>query len=390
MDHRPFINLSAASPFSIRYLIAGVEPAEASIGSIPENCFDVFEVGGTHHQIGYQTGKRCSTNIREIIRRRSEWHAGLVTTLRSKKGRSVSDKLLDLTGRHFPQILQEIRGIAEGAGIAFDSMWAMSIKSELSVLETETPGCSSIFLGNNNYRCLFHNEDGHAAYRDLMFVVRVKTPSGVSFMSMVYPGIITGNGPSLNDRGVFQTTNYIGSVQSEIGIPRYVIGRAILEAKDTKEAIDIATMAPRAYPYHHNIGSLIDQTYFSIETVPGASRVKKPGGMYVHTNHLLFEDTRDSWQENDTYISTSSLSRFEVIQNELNRLDPGKALPTDMFTILSSHQRAPYSPCRHPTEEVRGVTLGTAFIDLKNRSFLLYKGNPCNSVNEKMFLEFTF
>ena len=95
---------------------------------------------------------------------------------------------------------------------------------------------------------LFQNEDGHAAYGDLMFVVKVSPPSGVRFISLVYPGIITGNGPSLNSRGVIQTTNYISSTKSEIGIPRYVIGRAILEANDAKEAVEIATMQPRAYP----------------------------------------------------------------------------------------------------------------------------------------------
>jgi hypothetical protein len=52
----------------------------------------------------------------------------------------------------------------------------------------------------------------------------------VSYIALVYPGIITGNGPSMNSRGIVQTTNYIGSVKSEVGIPRYIIGRAILEA----------------------------------------------------------------------------------------------------------------------------------------------------------------
>ena len=115
---------------------------------------------------------------------------------------------------------------------------------------------------------LFHNEDGNRAYSDIMFVLKATPPSGVTYLSMVYPGIITGNGPSMNSRGIIQSTNYIGSTKSEAGIPRYILGRAVLEAQDLQEAQEIITMEPRAYPYHHNIGSFHDQRYFSLETTP--------------------------------------------------------------------------------------------------------------------------
>lgn len=57
-----------------------------------------------------------------------------------------------------------------------------------------------------------------------------------------------------------------------------------------------------------------------------------------------------------------------------------RARPEDFLKILSSHEYAPYSPCRHPQEGVPGMTLSTAFYDIGSGGFRLYKGNPCKAV----------
>lgn len=388
MNRRTFLKRAALATLTLKYTLTHAGSAWAITVEPIRKGFESFKVSGTYSQIGFQIGRRFSKNIHEIIHRRSEWHLKLLAILNSKKGRALSNELLANTRTHFPHILEEIRGMADGSRIRFDNLWAMSIKSELLSLRADTPGCSSIFYKDTNNMWLFHNEDGHSAYRDLMFIVKVKPPSGVGFISMVYPGIITGNGPSLNDRGIVQTTNYIGSTRCETGIPRYVIGRAILEARDTKEAIDIATMEPRAYPYHHNIGSIDERKYFSIETTPEAAQVKEPTGQYFHTNHLLFDGTRRYKFEDREYTSTSSMSRYEVIEERLNDANDPPAEPDDFLEILSSHQNAPYSPCRHPEGNIHGATLGTAFIDLKKGTFRLYCGNPCKAVGDRLYIDF--
>lgn len=352
--------------------------------------FAHLEINGNYRDIGYETGRVFKKNINGIIKRRAGWHKGLMETLRSKKALKYSDKLLALAKRHFPKIIQEMEGIADGAGIHFDSLWAMNIKSELGVIRSEPPGCSSIFVHNDKDMWLFHNEDGHTAYQNSMFTIKASPPSGISYIAMVYPGIITGNGPSVNSRGIVQTTNYIGSVKSEIGIPRYIIGRAILEAKDLEEAIQIATFEPRTYPYHHNIISLSEKKYASVETIPNISEIQYPGGLYCHTNHLLFDNTGQFQNEDQEYKNSSSISRYTVIHERLESLDKNEVQQDDIFSILSSHESKPYSPCRHPEEDVFGQTLGTAYIDVNSGEFRLYKGNPCESVAKERFVHLNF
>jgi predicted choloylglycine hydrolase len=396
MDRRTFLKAALAAPVALdQMLVRSLRsaPAAGSNAGGASAWIDSLEVSGTYREIGTAIGSRFGKNIGEVIRRRSDWHAHLVSVLESPAGRNTSKQLLSLTRKHFPHVLEEIEGMADGAGLAFDHLWAMCIKSELAALEPDPPGCSTIFYRDPSQPSkawLAHNEDGHSAYRDLMFLVNVTPPSGVRFVSMAYPGIVTGNGPSMNSRGVIQTTNYIGSTRSRIGIPRYVIGRAVLEARDAKEAIEIATTGPRAYPYHHNIASTPDGTYASVETTPDAFRVTKPEGTACHTNHLLSDLTEEYEFEDQAYKNGSSMSRYEVITKKLIELDGTVGGPDELLRILSSHEKAPYSPCRHPQSDLPGLTLGTALYDLPKGSFRLYVGNPCEAVPGLHFAEHSF
>ncbi|MBE9524596.1 MAG: hypothetical protein IMY76_05820 [Chloroflexi bacterium] len=314
----------------------------------------------------------------------------MIHIMNTAAGRNLSDKLLELSQKHCPNVIEEMKGIADGAGIHFDYFWAMTIKSELGAVQKEPPGCSSIFVKDDKKMWLIHNEDGHADYHDIMFTIKVMPPSGVSYISLVYPGTVAGGGPSLNNRGIIQTTNYIGSTKCEIGLPRYVIGRTILEAKDLQEAIQLATFEPRAYPFHHHLASFDEKKYASLETVPGAFELKVPSGVYFHTNHLLFEKTKDYQFQVKGHKNGSSHARYTVIKEKLNQTEANNYQAERMLSILSSHQRAPYSPCRHPQGNITGSTLSTAFFDIIERRFTLYKGNPCQAVKNNQVVTLGF
>jgi isopenicillin-N N-acyltransferase-like protein len=390
MKRRDFLKTIGLSSVCLTQLLTCIQKNVGSYSKPTDKRFAHLEIKGSYREIGYQIGRVFRNNIKEIISRRREWHSGLMSILKSGEGRKYSDKLLELSQKYFPNVIEEIKGIANGAGIHFDYFWAMNIKSELETAKKEPPGCSSIFVKNDKNMWLFHNEDGHTAYKDNMFTIKAIPPSGVSYISLVYPGIISGNGPSLNSRGIVQTTNYISSTQREIGMPRYIIDRAILEAKDLKEAIQIATFEPRAYPYHHNLAGFNEKRYTSVETIPGISEIKHPDGIYFHTNHLLFDKTKHYQFEDQQYKNNSSLSRYIVINEKLNQLETHNLRPDSLLAILSSHERSPYSPCRHPHEDVLGQTLGTAFIDIYEGRFYLYKGNPCNAVKNNQYITMGF
>jgi hypothetical protein len=231
---------------------------------------------------------------------------------------------------------------------------------------------------------LAHNEDGSDANVGRMFLAKVKPPSGVEFIAFVYPGLLPGNGPGFNRLGIVQTTNYIHPRTVADGVPRYFIGRAVLEAKTLDEAVSLATLKGRAFPWHHNLASLSERRYLSVETFPNRSNVLEAKGGYIHTNHLIHPQMAGESGRLDG-PGESSLTRMRVLGQAA--LDDGAARsPQEMLQRLCLHEGRPYSPCRHPQGEIRGITLGTAVFEGPEVAMTLYHGNPCRGFKRRYSL----
>ncbi len=358
-----------------------------------ENSFPLLEIEGSYYGIGYAIGHRFTEQIKLVLHRRKVWFSKLQQVI-SGDGKSLYEGLLEKAVEFYPNLVKEMEGMAKGSGLSFDTIFLLNVKSEIGALlrnkKPETPGCSTIYLNRENKKQVFHNEDGNIACRDIMFVVKATPPSGVSFTVFTYPGIIMGNGPGINSFGISQTTNYIASERWNIGIPRYIVGRAVLESKSLDEAVKIVTQKNRAFAYHHNLASTKEQKILSVETTPNNYQIKNPKGVFFHTNHLIHESTKGLPQDMG-YVNSSSKTRYDSITKNVTDLPEfSKITKEDIMKILSSHDNEPYSVCRHPKGDVAGITLGTTIIDVKNGTMDLYKGNPCISWPKLQYSRYSY
>lgn len=356
--------------------------------SSKKNYFKFAEISGNYREIGFKIGRNFKKNINSVLEKRKSWILKLKEKLSSKEGRYFKEIFLKEIKNAFPFYIDEIEGLSDGSGIDEETIWALNLQCELEYIN-EKDGCSSIYFKDKEENYFLHNEDGNKANYNEMFLIYVKPPSGISFLSIVYPGLLPGNAPGINKIGIFQTTNYIGSTKVFEGVPRYVLSRAILEAKDLKEAKNIALYKPKAFPCHHNIGSFSEEKYISIETTPICFDIYEPDKLYIHTNHLILNNVKDYLYEEKIYREKSSISRYEVISEGIENLK-GKVKFEDLFALLSSHKRKPFSPCRHPEGEVEGQTLCTAYYDLKKKMIIFYNGNPCQSFKNDEKVNFKF
>lgn len=349
--------------------------------------FPFLEISGNHHQIGFAMGSHFSWEIRTSLDRRRQWFSELKERVAQDRRRTF-DLLKAKAEAYFPELINELKGMAEGSGVPFDDLFLINVKAEIAAENrtlNEPPGCSTITRTRGNHKWLYHNEDGDKAYRDLMFVVKATLPSGTTILSLCYPGHLMGNGPSMNSHGLFQTTNFISALNCQTGIPRYFLGRAVLEATSLEDATAMVTRPDRAFPYHHNLASADENRILSIEVTPHHHQIQEPDSLYVHTNHLILEQTR-SFPQDGVYVRSSSFSRYQVIAGELaNLTGTGEIGDQSILKILSSHRHSPFSPCRHPRGEVRGITLATAVIDVTGGTMTLYKRNPCRSIPGRHF-----
>jgi predicted choloylglycine hydrolase len=347
---------------------------------VPPDGYPIITVKGSHREIGRHIGSAMRDLVAGYLEISPEYCESV--DYLDGAGRATVEKMLAHAHAAFPHLVEEVEGMAEALDMPFERLFAFQCRSEIGVLKDQPAGCSTIALHSDDTMILAHNEDGDDLNVGRMFLVKATPPSGVTFVSFVYPGLIPGNGPGFNDAGLVQSTNYIQPRRVADGIPRYFIGRAILEAKDLEEAIGLATMTPRAFPYHHNLASLRERRILSVEAAAYPEQkhsVKEIDGLYVHTNHFLhpgMNDTDEAGEPKYDVPYESSTTRMAVLSKAIEENGP-PASTDEIVRLLSLHEGRPYSPCRHPEGDVHGITLGTAVFAAPATSMALFHGNPC-------------
>lgn len=352
---------------------------------VPEGGYPLIEAGGSHYEIGRRIGTAMKESITGYFTY-SEEYPNSVDYLEGE-GKEIIGSMFSHARAAFPHLVEELEGMAESLEIPLMNLFAFNCRSEIKMLK-DPPGCSTIALKEGDRLILVHNEDGNDLNIGRMFLVRVTPPSGMTFLAFVYPGLLPGNGPGVNRNGIVETTNYIQPRRVANGIPRYFISRAILEAESLEEAVSLATMEGRAFPFHHNLVSLGERRILSVETAAWPEEkhdILEVEGFNIHTNHFLHPAMVEGGESGERpydvpYIS--STTRMEVLTRAVeNRGEPSDV--EGIIELLSLHEGRPYSPCRHPEGDVYGVTLGTAVFQSPETSMTLFHGNPCSGLEKK-------
>ena len=358
-----------------------------------DTAFPYLEVSGTPREIGRGIGRMFGDKIRMGLERRADWFGDL-KAFAAGEGRSAYDIFEAAAMKHTPRAFSELQGCAQGAEIPFETMMVLNLKAEFGTLiakkemEASTgagegnPGCSTVVLVRDGQVIHLHNEDGHEEYKDLMFMVKAVPNDGIPYVCLSYPGVLPGNAPAVNARGLVQTTNYIACKEVRPGVGRYFLDRMILEASGIDEALAWSTHPDRAFGYHHVFTSLSEKRSVAVEVSPGKKEIKEINGLYYHTNHLVFDGMRDEDQD-EKYVSSSSTSRWDVISRWAKGLKSTDSLTLeDLRVPLSSHDGKPYSPCRHPDGDVKGFTLAQSVFEAPTETFDIIKGQPCKGLGE--------
>jgi hypothetical protein len=285
-------------------------------------------------------------------------------------------------------VYEELRGWADGSGFPLRDLMILNLKAEYGAMLDEArkkeakppPGCSTIVLKDGKRIIIAHNEDGDAGYLEHMFMLKVRPESGVSFLCASYPGILPGNAPWVNDRGVVMTTNFIYTKEVKLGVGRYFLDRLSMEAKTLEDALKICRHPERAYAFHHVIGSVPDSRVVSLEVTPSLEALTEIDGIFIHTNHLIAPSLVKEAQDEE-YVSTSSRTRWDVLSKWKEELpkDVSEVTEEQIIGALMSHEGKPYSPCRHPEGDIGGATLLTALFNLEEKTMRVYKLQPCNN-----------
>jgi len=358
-------------------------------------------VEGTSYQRGCQYGRQAAARIRLSVQAYQRIFAHFADwdwpTVRREAARFEAP-----IGKVMPAYLEELRGIADGAGLDLADVLAINVRTEVmysakarqaprtgtqspktqpplecsAFARVPAPGQQDPVLIGQNWDWLLHSAQ-------TLVVLEVRQDEGPDFVTVVEAGLLAKAG--LNAAGLGLVTNALvtDADVGEPGLPYHVLLRAVLDCTTVTDALQVLQAGPRSssanYLIAHAGGAALD-----IEAAPGDFTRLYPvypeDGVLRHTNHFLA----------DIHPADLALWAMPSSAVRLQRLRAaGTARTLDDFgVLLADHADYPHSVCAHPDPAAhpyeQGATIASVLMDLTARRIWLAAGNPCQAPYEQL------
>jgi len=345
----------------------------------------LLQVGGTHREVGLQVGEACADAIRvEVAFDDSKLPCGRTRG----EQLALAARYREVTAAAYPWYMEEIDGLAEGAGVDTLALFASMI--EEIWYEPRAPladGCTDLVAvapaTAGGHVLVAHNNDMPRTYQDQLVAIEWSVDGD--------PVVLTiGNGAWMsagwNSAGISFTGNELSPNDERIGIPREVQFRSMLRQPTMQAALDEALRPDRASSYNNVVVSR-DGEVVNVEGSATDAELTgvSEAGTLVHTNHYVAE--RMLRFEGDPEYAQHSAIRYRRAQELLAAEPAGTITVEKLRAMLSDHENAPSSLCRHP--EIYGggpKDSATAFwciADVTEMRVWFGRGNPCDSVAQE-------
>ena len=152
------------------------------------------------------------------------------------------------THERYPQYMQEIIGIAEGADVPMDDLNVLIGMEAVTMDALHLTKCTSMAVSGertaDGHVLVAHNEDWLPEDEQDTIIIHATPDDEPSFLAMSYGGLLPNIG--FNAAGIAQCCDSVYPNDSRIGIPRVVVSRAVLAAETPAYAIRFMLAPHRA------------------------------------------------------------------------------------------------------------------------------------------------
>lgn len=329
--------------------------------------FPFVTVSGTPFERGRQYGAAVPERVKKSVALYGDQLAKLGYSA-AEKTRLIEEFAGEIAnfGAHY---IEEMRGIAEGAGVAFDDIVMINARTEVIAkarLEKNAPldeedeiddGCTgAVILPERSLDgTLIHgqNWDWKTECAETAIVLRVLQDNGPDFLTFVEAGGLARNG--MNSAGVCITANYLESDRDyrQQGVPLALIRRKALEQEHFALAMRAVAGTPKACS-NNMILSTGAGFAIDLECAPDeAFQILPANGLVVHANHWVspvalskLRDTGLPHVPESPYRDWRVRKILEESGEKLGIADMKRAFFDDFLT--------PYAVCRPPRLNTEG------------------------------------
>ncbi|CDR42386.1 CYFA0S09e02498g1_1 [Cyberlindnera fabianii] len=318
--------------------------------------------GTDAYSIGFQHGMVAKTRIDRAI----EVYAKLYEDARGvhwNVARARAEKFIPMLERDHVEILEELRGIAEGSGRDLIDILALNVRSEIAMVEI-SDGCTSLGQKQKMSGDVYvgQNWDWMPEADEFMIWLDVVQEGKPRLLYLAEAGIIGKWG--FNSSGLAIMLNAISANEVDYNrLPVHFILRKALEQESVEAAVDLIEKERCASCCNFLMG---DPTrWCSVEITPKGIAILPPDkhtGVASHTNHIVDSVLHAKVPSNKASLSsTQRYSRLLDINKETDA-------SFESFRVrLSDRENGDESICRYPIPGAVGLnrscTLYTIIVD---------------------------
>jgi isopenicillin-N N-acyltransferase-like protein len=320
-------------------------------------------VAGTRYEMGRQHGAACAALIHRVFDARMAI-VRRATGLDPAQAVEAGLRYLEPVASRFPAFIDEVRGIASGAGMAFPEAFFIQVATEIGF---RAGGCSALAVrAASGAWFVAQNWDVPRDVAGTQIVLRVRPDDAPAAVMFTYAGVIGYMG--VNEHGVCHVANQLVTPDWRTGVTHYFVKRRFLEVESVDACLRVAAEVPISSSASYVIGD--GHRAVALEWLPSGIATLE-GERLAHTNHILdpalvrFERYLDALPD-----SPHRLSRLQHL------LPAGDAALATVQAILSDHDGHPSSICRHGGHGDL-VTQASVIFEPGRRLMHLAYGNPC-------------
>lgn len=268
-----------------------------------------IQLNGSGFDNGRKIGEDRKKYIRQIIRRDRK---ALDAVLRTKH--PLIGYLRKDLDKKYPELIQEIEGMALGAEVDFQDLFLENCPELLN----KEDGCTSAVLRLDSGTFLIHNEDEDSGRNENGFAILNYEKAGFSWNAFAYPGELAGSAFGWNSAGIFYTVNYLATDKVNLkGTPRYFVARGLLEKQSLAEAIRYLRSADEASGFHYFIGDANTGKIVSVEKSLKKISVVPVKELSCHSNHYIHA----AFKELGRAAYSNSLARLKIAEAAIKKSD---------------------------------------------------------------------
>ncbi|QGY40552.1 acyl-CoA--6-aminopenicillanic acid acyl-transferase [Pseudodesulfovibrio cashew] len=357
----------------------------------------VIQLSGTSYEMGRIHGEALADQIAEFVATVTEVHQANNASLRVAKDalETFCNKNLGFLEKFSPELVEEMRGIADGAGVSFKEI--LYLNSFLELEDLRAPGVGAKVLPDSLWGCTTFNvtpeagEGGRAYigqtydmekyYEKFLCLLRIAPENGPAALVISFAGIVGLVG--LNTAGVGAVINKVTATDARPGVIYPFIMRKALGSERIGDALGAAIFSPRASGINYQFAG--SGVAFCAETSATYYQLLEIDGAIAHTNHFVGRDMRGF--ETPNWLSHGGSMVRKQVADKFLKSNAGSLNPEKLKELTRDHTNHPRCICAHgfPGEDPKTAfhTVFAVIMDPEAGWMELCKGNPCENGYER-------